>query len=95
MSAIMSSRRLNVLDYTYEWMKDLKDLQTLTVVVTQTNRFKNRMLNHIRFPEGLRVLAHIRNGFRIPRGVFEFLKPGDVLVFENQLDDIGTQRLVF
>jgi hypothetical protein len=84
--------RLSVLSYGHEIRKGLR---TLAVVATRTTRFRNRMLSYITFPEGLRVLAHIRNGFALPLGVSEFIKDGDVLIFESMLEDASMQRLIF
>jgi|NOAtaT_6_FD_contig_61_1699089_length_688_multi_2_in_0_out_0_1 hypothetical protein len=84
--------RFSVLSYGQEIRKGLR---TLAVVATRTTRFRNRMLSYIIFPEGLKVLAHIRNGFALPLGVNEFIKDGDVLIFESKLEDALMQRLVF
>jgi hypothetical protein len=84
--------RFSVLSYGQEIRKGLR---TLAVVATRTTRFRNRMLSYITFPEGLRVLAHIRNGFALPLGVSEFIKDGDVLIFESMLEDASMQRLIF
>jgi hypothetical protein len=84
--------RLSVLTYGQEIRKGLR---TLAVVATRTTRFRNRMLSYITFPEGLKVLAHLRNGFALPLGVSEFIKDGDVLIFESKLEDSSMQRLIF
>ena len=84
--------RLSVLTYGQEIRKGLR---ILSVVATRTTRFRNRMLSYITFPEGLKVLAHIRNGFTLPLGVSEFIQDGDILIFESKLDESLMQRLVF
>ncbi len=92
MSNVKLLERLSVLSYGQEIRKGLR---TLAVVATRTTRFRNRMLSYITFPEGLKVLAHIRNGFALPLGVSEFIKDGDVLIFESKLEDSLMQRLIF
>ncbi len=92
MSVIDTSTPMTASQYSVQLIQNLK---TLTVVATHTTRFRNKMLKYVQFPEGLKVMAHIRNGLALPFTAFEFIRTGDVLIFSSRLDEHLMQRLVF
>ncbi len=92
MSVVDTIAPMSASQYSVHLMQNLK---TLTVVATHTTRFRNKMLKYVQFPEGLRLISHIRNGLALSFTAFEFIRTGDVLIFSSRLEEHLVQRLVF
>jgi|GEM_PF-4044875 len=91
MGAMYLSSKLNVMNYSNE----MPDASSLAVVLTRTCRLRNKILSQLKLPDGLKLVAHFRQGMELSSQITEFARLGDTLVFECTLDDRETGRLIF